>query len=217
MTMRWLALAALPGLAFGAWILYEKTGDPVSSDARERIELIKAGLDREIGAGLLCVRAGPFPFDVRADFIGCERCEDLEAAGLVERHAAEGSSEENPHWIYDLTDQAEGVYSAEDDPVTGNKGPRFCFGHARVHHLVAAQPALHMGGTMFIGVEYVLEAVDPHPLLFDPQIEPLGLEVPAGEGAKLFKPVVTTLRFTPDGKQYLESDSGFRYGSWINR
>ena len=215
--MRRLAVAVLPGIALAAWIVYEMNGDSVSGAAQERIGLIKAGLDREIGRDFLCVHNGPFPFDTRSNRIGCDRCEDLEAAGLVERQAAEDSSEERPHWIYDLTDKAEGLYTTEDDPVTGNRGPRFCFGHARVHHLTAAQPALHTGGVMLIGVEYVLEAVDPHPLLFDPQVNALGLEVPTGDNPKLFKPLITTLRFTADGKQYLESDAGFRYGRWINR
>jgi len=215
--MGWRTFAAIGVLAVGGWFLFHRTSDPVSSDAKERMTLITEGLDREVGANYLCISAGPFPFDSAGRGIGCQRCNDLEAAGLLERRESADSSEERPHWIYELTSKAGGVYTTEEDPVTGGTGPRFCFGRARVHHLAAAQPALHAFGNMMIGVEYVLEAVDPRPLLFDPASAPLGLEVPTGVNPKLFKPVVTTIRFTADGHKYLESDPGFRYGNWVNR
>jgi hypothetical protein len=215
MSSRTLIVVAL--LLAGGWFLLQRTGDPVSSDAKARMALIKDGLDRDVGARFLCIQAGPFPHDSRDRGIGCQRCNDLEAAGLLERSAAPDSTEERPHWIYTLTAKADGVYTTDEDPVTGNRGARFCLGRARVHHIVAGQPALHAFGNMSIGVEYVLEAVDPHPLLFDPASGPLGLQVPTGNSPKLFKPMVTTIHFTADGAKYLEQDASFRYGSWMNR
>jgi hypothetical protein len=215
--MRWIALIAVIALGYGGWTLYKKNLDPVSSDAKSRMALIKDGLDREIGATLVCVRSGPFPYDSNHRGLPCQRCEDLEAAGLLERKDAADTTEERPHWSWELTSKGEEVYTTEDDAVTGVKGPRFCFGRAKVHHLAAAQPALQTGGVMFIGVEYVFEAVDPHPLLSDPSLAPLGLPIPTGDNPKLFKPAITTLRFSADGQTYLESDPSMRYGGWMNR
>jgi hypothetical protein len=215
MSLRTFALVASI-VAGGGLYLFTRPGDPVSADAKQRMAAITEGLDREIVANLLCIEGGPFPYDTRRGGIECLRCEDLAAAGLLERQEGPDSSEERPYWIYDLTERGMELYTTDEDPVSGERSPRFCLGGARVHHLAAAQGGLLLSGTLHIGVEYVAEAVDPDPLLFEPEGEALGLPVPHGEDPKLFDPVVTTVKFAP-GDLYIESDASFRYGSWINR
>lgn len=209
-------VALLAAVVAGCCILASCSRDPVSADARKRLSAITQGLDRDVASHFLCIHEGPFPHDTGRRGLPCRRCEDLAGAGFLERTPAPESTAERPRWIYNLTPQADGIYIDTEDPVSGNRAPRFCFGRAKVHHLAAAQSAIHVGGNTAIGVEYVLEAVDAHPSLFTPAAASLGLPKPVGDNPKLFAPQRTTVMFSIDGR-YIESDPSFRYGSWINR
>jgi hypothetical protein len=210
-----LRIAAVTAAAVVSGCFLFMNADPVSGDAKRHMSVIQDGLDRDVGRMALCVQSGPFPHD---DHRGsCFRCGDLEAAGLLERSEGAQHSEARPHWIYALTAKGKQVYTEDEDTATGVRGPRFCFGRARLHHLVAAQSALNAFGAKRIGVEYVMEAVDPHPLLSDPAIAPLKLPRPTGDNPKLFAPQITTVTLSADGGTYIESDPSFRYGNWINR
>lgn len=214
--MSWGKLALLAAVAAGGWFLLARTSDPVSSDAKAHMSAILAGLDREFASRHLCIREGPFPHDTGGRGLGCRRCEDLASAGLLERTEAPESTDERPRWIYDLTHKADGVYTTDEDPVSGDKAPRFCFGRTKVHHIAAAQPHMLINGDYAIVVEYVIEAIDPHPLVFSPEGAALGLPKPVGDNPKLFAPQVTTVMFLTNW-EYSYSDPGFRYGGWINR
>jgi hypothetical protein len=212
----WGKLVLLGAVAAGAWFAFTWKADPVSSDAKAHMSAITEGLDRELVSRYLCIREGPFPHDTGDRGLECRRCEDLAAAGLLERTEAPESTDERPRWIYDLTPKADGVFTEDEDPVSGDKSPRFCFGRTRVHHIAAAQPSMLISGNYAIGVEYVIEAIDPHPLVFDAEGAVLGLPKPVGDNPKLFPPLVTTVMFATNW-EYSYSDSSFRYGSWINR
>ncbi len=210
--MRWGLIVTAGLVAAGVWY-FGRGGDHVSAETRKFETAIVQGLDREIAAGYLCLRAGPFPVDTRDRWrLQCDRCEDLNAAGLVERTAGPDATPDKPQWIYELTELGKSVYTTEEDSVSGDRSPRFCFGRAKVRRLVSSQPPFTMGGQKAIGLTYEMEAIDPHPFLFDPKAQPLKMPTPGREVPKVFPPVTTTVMLTPWGS-YLGTDPSFKYGA----
>lgn len=211
-----LKIAAAVAAGIGIWIWFKQPGDPVSADARKHQGAILHGLDREISSRLMCIHEGPFPFDTaERGRLPCQRCEDLKAAGLLTRSESPNATPERVAWRYELTELGKALYTEEQDPVSGDRAPRLCLARTKVHHLASAQPAFTIGGRMAIGVDYVAEALDPHPLAFDPAARPLELPVPARGVPALLPPVRTTVMLTPWG-EFSETDPTFRYGSRIN-
>ena len=214
--MSLLKFAVVAAAGIGIWVWLKQPGDPVSADARKHQGAIVHGLDREISSQLMCIHEGPFPFDTSArGRLPCQRCEDLKAAGLLTRSESPEATPERVAWRYELTDLGKALYTQEQDPVSGDRAPRLCLARTKVHHLASAQPALNISGRMAIGVDYVAEAVDPHPLAFDPAAQPLKLPVPARGVPALLPPVRTTMMLTPWG-EFSETDPTFRYGSRVN-
>jgi hypothetical protein len=214
--LSWGKLFVVAAVIAGVSFVFTRTSDPVSSDAKAHLPAIMGGLDREFATRHLCIREGPFPHATGVGGPECRRCEDLASAGLLERGEAPDSTQQRRRWIYQLTPKADGIYTTDEDPFSGDKSPRFCFGRTRVHHIAAAQPSMLIGYNHAIGVEYVIEAIDPHPLVFSPEGAVLGLPKPVGDNPKLFAPQVTTVMFHSYW-EYSYSDSGLRYGSWVNR
>lgn len=209
--MSWLKLGATAALGAAAWYWLSQPGDPVSADAKQYLQAITQGLDRELSSQRMCLHEGPFPLDTSARHLPCLRCEDLHAAGLLDRTPSPNTTAEQPQWQYDLTDLGRQLYTTDEDPVSGDRSPRLCLARTKVHHVVAAQPALRLGGNIAIGLDYVAELIDPHPFTFDPRSQPLDLPVPTQQTPALLPPERTTVMLTPWGS-FLETDASFRYG-----
>lgn len=212
--MRNLLAALAVGLLL--WAAVHFTRNPISAGAAEHMDEIVAGLNGGGGSQVACLREGPFPVDTGGrQRPSCRRCEDLAAAGLLTREQVGDPKSGSSHYIYDLTPFGRSVYTTEEDPVSHDRYPRFCFGSTRVYKVVAAQSPLHIGGQIVIGVEYVVEVVDPHPFLFDPKSRVLNLPLPKRGTPALYAPARTTVLLSAHG-QFLYADPSYRYGSWSN-
>lgn len=193
--LSWGKLLVVAALIAGVSFVFTRTSDPVSSGAKARLSAIMRGLDRGFAMRHLCTREGPFPHGTGVGGPECRRCEDLASAGLLERSEAPDSTQQRHRWIYPLTPKADRIYTTDEDPFSSDKSPRFCFGRTKVHHIAAAQLSMLIGYNHASGVEYVIEAIDPRPLVFSPEGAVLGLPKPVGDNPKLFAPQVTTVMF----------------------
>jgi len=162
------------------------------------------------------------PFDAAANVYRprCDRCDDLAAAGLLNKIVEDSLDRGgNVTTRYELTTLGRSVYSEELRPLQGGAGTyvtwRFCFGTAALHEITEALAPLALGGNMYVGVEYVPRIVDPHPFLFDPKSRPLRLAVPTNTDPALLPPRVTTLAIHPDNSVHM--DGSMRYGKFVNR
>ena len=128
-TMGWRAFAVIVLVAVGGWLLFDTPAIQSAATPRSAWRSSRTGWIAR-SERLSCASvAALFHTHSRDHGIGCLRCNDLEAAGLLERKDDPDSTEEHPHWTYELTAKADGTSdTAEDDAVTGTKGPRFCFG-----------------------------------------------------------------------------------------
>lgn len=171
-----------------------------------------------------CVKAGPFPYEsgvtrIRDPISGytvagsCERCADLQRAGLVEMAWQEYGSQQK---LYRLTEEGKKVYKEDMRPNgRGLPEPGFCFAEKVVlKQIVEALPPMQDGSSKMYGVKYMAEVVSPHPVLLNfAQNAALGMKMPLGASPALYGPEITTVRFYA-GSEEVEVDPGTRYGKW---
>lgn len=173
---------------------------------------ILAALNQSYG-GPLCVYEGPFPKVGREV---CLQCSTLRDAGLVERVTLRqpDGSEVSGH---DLTAEGMALYDAAAPTPNGKTAPGLCFGKARVAELIETLPPMRVGGVTHVSARFTLHIFDRAPIVYSPDIARLKLfpYLPLAAGSEVTKPIITTLSFAPSG-EFLEADSSFRYGRWVN-
>jgi hypothetical protein len=162
------------------------TPDPYAQ--RDRAQIVAAIEEHVANFNPACLRvADSFPYDSRRDRQQCQACETLEQAGLLTRvFAEENDAAGNVRYVtrYELSQLGEAVYR----PGSGgyNDASRFCFGEARLHEIKGIRRVMGPGAYVF-GVRYQIEIVNPHPFLYDPRAEALGLKRPS-EGTPALLP-----------------------------
>ncbi len=153
---------------------------------RDRAQIVMAIGKSLTDSNPACLRVDDsFPYDSRWDRQQCSTCEALEQAGLLTREFTEESDESgNVRYVtrYELSQLGQAVHQ----PGSGdyNDASRFCFGEARLHEIKGIRRMMGPGAIVF-GVRYEIEIVNPHPFLYDPRAEALGLKRP-GEGTPWF-------------------------------
>lgn len=226
--LRWslLALMALSALAGGCG----KRSLPPEQLASMQQVFDDAMLDKEP----LCILAGPFPYRAGPRRPGCDRCQDLEAAGFLTRRVVDTDRE---HYVeYALSPQGEPLYRVAPDPewvaslerrqqktfdekdLKRLERPRMCFGTTRFHGVADALAPLHVGsGRTVVSVKLVAEARDSSGLLFDPRLAALRLPVPPRpEPGQLVLYPERVVTFQSSAVYGALAISDMRYGRWAN-
>lgn len=207
-----------------------------SADVADKMPLIESALNdmlsRHDGA---CLYGKPYiiPGDatVTGPFTGadagylprtCDRCDDLTAAGLLDKTVTESSDDRTGTQFtarFRLTPFGREVYSEDIRPSRDSKLTvvqwKFCFGETRLYRVDETLPPVQFGGNTYVGVKYTSEVVNPLPFLFDPKSSPLRLDVPSEGSPALNAPRVTSIVFYPEGDA--EVDDAFRYGKFVNQ
>lgn len=176
---------------------------------------------------------------------GCKECEDLAALGVLEK-ADMTFTDYNGQTVtreaYRVTDVGKPLYfrhirtrepaqdttctpgevsyvSAQNQPDSDSGSLYgFCFAEGtRFHRTVDFQRPQKMGADTMMGIQYVVEAVNPDPLLFDERMRVILEDAPRPGDPALYEPVITTAVFGPNKKDPPTFDPGIRYGDWINK
>lgn len=150
----------------------------------------------------------------------CERCEDLLQAGVLEKTEQQSELNGNTRIVptYNLSPLGLQLYRADirQKPMRVPM-PGICLADKLVlHKFNEFQPMQKFGLDRMVGFKYTLEAVKPHPFLFDPANAPLKLPKPVQQRPALLPPAISTVRIFP-GEKDGELDSSLRYGKYVNQ
>ncbi|MCI4566708.1 hypothetical protein [Lysobacter sp. CFH 32150] len=227
------------GMFLAALLMLAGCGGGGMSLPDEKLARVREAVDEGLIAyEPLCIEAGPFPYRNDREHKGCDRCQALHAAGLLERRVVDGPVENYVEYV--LSPLGESAYRVAPDPeflallrkryaqmgqpdrVPDEKQlakPRMCFGTTRFHSVTDALAPIWFGGSKVFSVKLVYEAKDTSGHLFDPQIATLGLSIPPrpepGQPA-LYPARVMTFAEHPAYGDELEMRDDVRYGRWVN-
>lgn len=205
----------------------------------EKLARVRTAIDEMLIANEpLCLDAGPFPYRGGRESGGCDRCQMLHAAGLLERRIVDEPAEQYVEYV--LSPMGEKVYRVKPDPeflalvrerfakrgeasrapdMKHLEKPRMCFGATRFHSVTDALAPIWFGGSRAFSAKLVYEAKDTSGLLFDSRIAALGLPIPVppepGSPA-LYPPQVMSFTEVMGSGDELELRDDLRYGPWVN-
>jgi len=168
----------------------------------------------------------------------CRDCDALVDAGLLSRTAYEAQGDSRAGVVYQLTELGRPLYRDEVRDLDGQSAgarawrdkqasqaatnpfarahePGLCFADKVVlHEISEALPPMQLSATRYISIKYVVEAVNPSPLMGAPAFRSLKLPLPAPDVPALYEPQIVTYTKSLITSDEGSLDPGFRYGKW---